>query len=157
MKLKDWLGKWNMTSLRINAKFLELELQFNDADKNAAWELYTELLTRVTTQYLQPEHGDEKRALESIYEIFPLTREIVRRNGRQCIEFSKIGIVVLNQVIRPFTAKWHGLSLQGAFENPKSCEEFRKELRALQQQLRNYTKMLSGMVGVEDLTDLESI
>lgn len=157
MKLREWFGKWDMTGLKINAKFLELELKFNDADKSAAWEMYTELLTRVTTQYLEPDRGDEKRALESIYEVFDITREIIKRHGRRCIGFTKIAVVVLNQVVRPFTAKWHRLSLQGAFEDPKACEDFRKELRELQQKLRNYTKMLSDMVGVEDLTELEEV
>ena len=45
MKLKDWLNKWHMDSLKINAKFLELELKFEEADKKAAWELYIELIS----------------------------------------------------------------------------------------------------------------
>ena len=32
-------------------------------------------------------------------------------------EFAKLTIPVLNQIIRPFTAKWHRLSLAGAFED----------------------------------------
>ncbi len=59
--------------------------------------------------------------------------------------------MVLKQVIRPISAKWHRLGLRGAFEDTELCDEFRKEVRALQQQLRNYTKMLSGMVGVKML------
>ena len=31
-------------------------------------------------------------------------------------------IIILNQKIRPFTAKWHKKSLNGAFENPKECK-----------------------------------
>jgi hypothetical protein len=37
-----------MTSLKINAPFLELERQPQAADKNAAWELDLERLTRYT-------------------------------------------------------------------------------------------------------------
>jgi hypothetical protein len=157
MKLKDWLGKWHMESLKINAKFLEVELKFEEADKKAAWELYIELITRTTTQHLPGEQGVEQRALESLYELFSLTREIIKENGRQCFEFTKIAIVVLNQVIRPFTAKWHKLSTEGAFLVPEKCKEFRKELSGIQNLLRRYTQMLSDMAGVEDLTDFTSM
>ena len=36
MKLREWLDKWSMTSLKINAKFLEMEFKPSDCDKNAA-------------------------------------------------------------------------------------------------------------------------
>ena len=157
MTLRQWLAKWNMSSLKISAPYLEVQLEFNDADKHATWELYIELLTRVTTQYLEPETGSEKRALESIYEIFPLTREIIKRNGVECIEFTKIAIVILNQIIRPFTAKWHKLSLDGAFENEEVRKTFRSELYNLKMQLRKYSKMLADIANVEDLTEIEDI
>jgi hypothetical protein len=156
MKLRKWLEKWNMTFLKIKTPFLEAEWRPDDKDKNAAWEMYVELLTRITTQPLAETHGDEETALKSIYSIFAITREVIKSNGRQCIEFTKIAIVVLNQVIRPFTAKWHKLSVQGAFSNQDTCEEFRQELIELQSTLNLYTKMLGDMAGVEyDLSELE--
>lgn len=88
--------------------------------------------------------------------MFGLTRETLRRQGRHCEEFAKIAIVVLNQVVRPFTAKWHKESLAGAFDDAARCQEFRNELSALQKQLRSYTKMLADMANVEDLTELEA-
>jgi len=155
MKLKEWLDEWSMTSLKINARFLEMEFTPSDYDKNAAWELYIELLTRIATQHLDPKHGDEKTALESIHSLFSLTREVIKRQGRHCLEFTKIAVVILNQVIRPFTAKWHRLAVQGAFEDADQCLAFREELSRLQGSLRSYTKMLADMAGVEDLTELE--
>ena len=157
MKWKEWLENWSMTSLKIKTPFLDMDWNPKDADRDAAWELYTELLTRITTQELQIEHGDEQTALESVFKIFGLTREIIKHHGRDCIEFTKIAVVVLNQIIRPFTAKWHRLSVSKAFENEKHCEEFREELSKLQATLRIYTKMLSDMAGVEDLTELEDM
>ncbi len=65
--------------------------------------------------------------------------------------------MVLNQVIRPFTAKWHKLSLAGAFEDDKLCTEFIDELEELQKVLVIYTKMLADMAGIEDLTSFEDI
>lgn len=157
MKWRKWIENWDMTSLKIRAPFLDMEWKPQDEDKNAAWELYIELLTRVATQSLPAEHGDEETALTSVYKLFGLTREIIRRNGRHCIEFTKIAVVVLNQIIRPFTAKWHKLSLVEAFKDSKQCDIFRKELADLQENLKKYSKMLADMAGVEDLTNLEDV
>ena len=99
MKWRKWLDNWDMTSLRLKTPFLEMEWEPKDEDKAAAWELYIELLTRITTQPLPQSHGDEKTALDSVYALFPLTREVIKRHGRHCIEFTKIAVVVLNQAI----------------------------------------------------------
>ena len=52
MKLRKWLENWDMTSLKIKAQFLEMDWAPQESDKNAAWEMYIELLTRITTQSL---------------------------------------------------------------------------------------------------------
>jgi hypothetical protein len=155
MKRRDFLQKWGLSSLKINLGFLEGEFAPQDPDRAAAWELYVELLTRVTTQYLAPEDGDEKTALDSVHAIFPVTREILRRHGSGCGEFAKLAVPVLNQIIRPFTAKWHRLSLANAFGDPARHREFRAELSALQPKLRDYSRALAAMAAIEDLTELE--
>ena len=156
MKWEEWLEKWSMTSLKIKTPFLEADWQPRDKDKDAAWELYVELLTRITTQPLPDEYGDEETALESVHKLFELTREVIKRHGRLCNEFTKIAIVILNQKIRPFTAKWHKSVVDGSFEREDAKKEFRAELKDLQGVLRIYTKMLADMAGVEDLTELEA-
>ena len=83
------------------------------------------------------------------------TREIPRRHGRKAICFSKVAIPVLNQVVRPFTAKWHKESLSGTFKDAAKREEFRGELAVLQDELRNYNRLLADIASVEDLTGLE--
>ncbi len=155
MKWREWLENWSMMSLKINLHFLEAEWAPQDADRDAAWELYIELLTRITTQPLPSEHGDEEAALKSVYELFELTRETIKRHGRLCQEFTRLAIVVLNQIVRPFTAKWHRLSLKGEFKNAEQCAAFRQELEGFQGKLREYTRMLANLAGVEDLTSLE--
>lgn len=156
MQLKKLLEKWDLTSLKITAPFLEMQWQPKDEDKTAAWELYVELITRVATQSLDPDEGDEGAALNSIYLLFPLTRETIKRNGRHCIAFTRIAVVVLNQKVRPFTAKWHPRVLAGPLD-AAARERFRAELGALQTDLRNYTRLLAEMADVEDLTDLEAV
>jgi hypothetical protein len=155
MKWRDWLAEWGLDSLRINLKFLEMEWTPKDADRNAAWDLYIELLTRITTQPLAREDDDEQAALESIHKLFEITRDILHKHGAGCGDFAKVAIPVLNQIIRPFTAKWHRLTLAGALKNPARCKEFRDELVALQVQLDHYAQALAKMANVEDLTKLE--
>ena len=156
MKLRDFLENWKLSNLKLNLRFLEAEFAPSDADREAAWDLYVELLTRITTQRLTPGDGDEKAALDSIYSIFAETRGILRARGSGCGEFAKIAIPVLNQIVRPFTAKWHRLSLQNCFEDDQLNQEFRDELEELQEKLRQYTQALAAMAHVEDLTKLEA-
>jgi hypothetical protein len=154
MKLRKWLENWDMTSLKINVGILETEWQPQEKDREAAWELYVEMLTRIVTQPLPDTDGDEKSALESVHALFGITREILRRKGRDCVEFTKIAVVVLNQIVRPFTAKWHRMSLGGAFQDPNARQEFRNDLAKLQIELSKYTKALANIAEVEDLTAL---
>ena len=156
MKWRDWLANWGLDSLRINLKFLEMEWTPQDADRSAAWELYIELLTRITTQPLPRDHGDEQAALDSVHKLFDLTREILHRHDPGCGEFAKLAIPVLNQIVRPFSVKWHKLSSGGAFQDAARRQEFRRELEALQKKLLCYTRALARMAGVEDLTKLET-
>jgi hypothetical protein len=155
MKRRDFLEKWGLSSRKIKPPFLEGEFNPRDPDRVAAWELYVELLTRATTQNTAPEEGDEEAALESVHAIFPLTRDILRNHGSGAAELAKLAIPVLNQVIRPFTAEWHRLSLTGAFKDSERCREFRAELATLQPTLRGYTHALADMAQVEDVTTLE--
>ena len=161
MKRKTNLGfllsKFNLDKVRINAGFLQADISFKTYDQDAAWDLYVEMLTRVITQPLSPDSGDEKAALDSVYTLFPTTREILRRHGRNATRFSKVAVPILNQVVRPFTTKWHARLKDGASCSQEERAEFRAELDALAKDLRNYAKLLAEIAHVEDLTDLEQI
>ena len=154
MKIQTLFEKWNLTGLRVKTPIMDLEWHPSDPDKDAAWDLYVELLTRITTQPLSDEVGVEQTALSSIYALFGITRQTLKAHGRKSIAFSRIAIIVLNQIVRPFTSKWHLKSTSGAFDSPAECAEFRKELEALQVQLRNYTGLLAELANVEDLTEV---
>lgn len=151
MNIKDLFEKWHLNGLKINAGIFEAELSPKDSDKDAAWDMYIELLTRITTQPLSDTDGIEKTALDSVYSIFGITRLIIKEHGRECINFARIAIVILNQIIRPFTARWHKLSSDGAFSDSEQCQLFRVELKELQLKLTNYARMLAEIAGVEDL------
>ena len=153
--LRTLLHKYELDTVKINLKFAEAELRLNTADEDAAWELYVEMLTRVVTQPLPTHTGDEMTALKSLHSLFGLTRLILRKHGRRAINFSKVAVPVLNQVVRPFTTKWHRESLANAFDHETKRIKFRDELKTLQNELRNYNSMLAEIAGVEDLSELE--
>ena len=123
-------------------------------DPKAAWDLYVEMITRITTRPLDPKHGDEKTALDSVYSLFQTTRDILLKQGPDCVEFAQIAIVILNEKVRPFTAKWYPKSLAGDFEDPDACLEFRTELESLQEILRAYVSTLAVLAGIEDISSL---
>lgn len=154
MNLGQWLEQWDLTSLKITPPFLSIEIHPRNADRKAAWDLYVELITRVSTQRLGPTQGDEAAALSSIHELFSLTRDIIKRHGPSCINFARIAVVILNQRVRPFTAAWHGHILRGPLDTAAKTE-FRNQLSDLQSELRNYTRLLADLANVEDLTALE--
>ena len=157
MNLGTLFKNFRLEKIKLNLQVAQVELSFQQEDRDAAWELYVEMLTRIVTQPLPAGAGDEQTALDSLYSLFPTTREILRRRGQGAVEFSKVAIPVLNQVVRPFTAKWHKESLAGAFDNQAKRTEFRRELESLQEELRNYNRMLAEIAGVEDFTYLELI
>ena len=155
MHLGKLFKDFHLEKVKLNLKAVQFEVSFQETDRDAAWDLYVEMLTRIVTQPLPPEAGDEQTALESVYALVPTTREILRHHGRASIQFSKVAVPVLNQIVRPFTAKWHKECLSGSFEQESKRLQFRKELENLQVELRNYNRLLAEIAGVEDLTDLE--
>ena len=123
-------------------------------NQDAAWAMYIQMITRITTQPLPDEDGDEQTALDSVYKLFEITRDILTEYGREAPEFSKLAVLILNQKVRWFTAKWHVPSLEGAFENPDACTEFREDLKKVQGILCGYMDALAALAGVEDFTDI---
>lgn len=154
MTFGDLFRKWELENIKLSIGFAEVEFSPTEDDQVAAWEMYVELLTRITTQPLDKESGDEETALANIYSIFPVTREILKSKGRKAKEFTKVAIIVLNQVIRPFTAKWHKKKIEGAFLEPNNCDLFREELKTLQSELKCYLHLLADMSNVEDLSEI---
>ncbi len=157
MKMQKLFENWDMKGLKLNLAFLETEWEPQVKDSEAAWEMYVELLTRVATQPLEDDSGLESSALISVYSLFAVTRKILKEYGKDSISFAKVAIIILNQVIRPFTARWHKASEEGAFQDPEQCLLFRNELKALQVDLGNYMGMLAEIAGVEEISAITKI
>jgi hypothetical protein len=154
--LQDLLETWKLTGLKLNLGVLSTDFAPRPADRQAAWELYVELLTRITTQPLPEQAGDEQAALDSVYSLFASTREVLRRNGPDSLNLARIAIPMLNQVVRPFTARWHTRSAAGDLQQAEGRAAFRNELASLQEQLRAYLYALADIAGVEDISAIEA-
>lgn len=136
--------------ISIGTSGISVDINLADsANQKAAWQLYIELSTRITTKDLKENEGDEKAALASTYKIFEETRTILKQNGKDCIELAKLSILVLNEVIRPFTTKWYKKQLDTRSET----DNFRKELNELREFLKNYKKQLAHIAGIPDFVD----
>lgn len=153
-KLEQIFRRFKIENINLSTTSAGIDISYTNYDAEAAWILYVELITRVTTQPLDDECGTEKCALESVHSIFNQTREVLKLYGRNAKSFTRIAIIVLNQVVRPFTSKWHPLSEVGCFNDEKKCAEFRRELNNLRINLTNYAKLLADMAHVDDLTEI---
>ena len=143
----------------------KLEFEPDEAQQRAAWSLYVELTTRIATESFDLERGLLREALNSLYSLFDLTREILREAGpdvaRGPNSFGTIAIDVLNKGLRPFTTKWHPSLL--AYERKCSPDvsplehehtwehapEMRQELTELQEQMKAYVDVLAQIAGVK--------
>ena len=143
----------------------ELEWEPDPTQRRAAWELYVELVTRISTQPLTLDEGLVREALNSLYSLFATTRQILRTAGPEVGASSEtvggIAITVLNKGLRPFLAKWHQLLHSYELQRPNTvspkewerawAEEatLRGALEALRQDLEKYATALAEMAGVK--------
>ena len=155
MNFKDFFKKFGLERISLSCSFASAEFTINNEDETAAWEMYVELITRVATQKLPENFGDEVSALDSIYSIFQVTRDILKSHGRLAKSFTKISIIILNQIIRPFTAKWHKQKNEGLLDTEDGKKMFRNDLLLIQDEIYSYCKMLSEIAKVEDLIYLK--
>ena len=61
----------------------------NDEERKAAWELYIEFVTRISVVELKSGEGILREALNSLYSLFGITREILRKYGPDVAKPSK--------------------------------------------------------------------
>ncbi len=95
---------------QVNIAGQQLQFKLN-VEQTAAWKLYVELNTRISTQPLSKKDGLLREALSSLYIIFGVTRDILKEAGPGVAigpnSFGYYAMEILNQVIRPLLAKWN--------------------------------------------------
>ena len=88
-------------------------------------------------------HGKEQAAIKSIYDLFPLVRELIRDKGRDARNTATLALFMINRVVRPFTAKWAGRTRPDQPLHEADGSEFRSELDALQLCSRSFASLLA--------------
>jgi len=143
----------------------------DESEQMAAWEMYVELVTRISIAELKPGEGLLREALSSLYTLFDTTREILRKYGPSVaqpkgegrITFGYLAVAVLNTVLRPVLARWHPLLLD--YENTRDSsvspleherkwekyEELRQVLNDVRNVLIEYADLLAQVAGVPSL------
>jgi hypothetical protein len=96
-------------------------------DTTAAHILWVEIATRITTKPLHYRSGDEETAAESIYSLFSKGRELMEKHPDAKV-FSEIALKLLNEGLRPYTARWHRWITEGNEEKGVSRRRFKDEL-----------------------------
>jgi len=107
--------------ISLDLGFVSLEGELTDADRQCAWELYSEIATRVA---IVGKHEDNEckdfsgelysESLDSLYKFFQECRGIMRRFPVGRIPDRKqihLGIFInriLSKVLRPFLESWNG-------------------------------------------------
>lgn len=142
----------------------------NDPERAAAWELYVELVTRISVIPLRD--GIAREALSSLYALFGQSREILRRYGPEVAEpkpdgeynFGFLTVAMLNFAIRPVLSYWHPeLQVWEATREPSRSVKAHEdawprigELRAALDEVRGmltvYASVLATACGVPDLS-----
>lgn len=148
--LHNYLEKNGLAECEVSIFFLKLKIKTKQTEKAAAWSLFVELATRITTQQLGNDDGVEQTALDSLYDFFTTARSILVTEGRMAEEFSILTVYTLNHILRPFLANWHRKSaVDNAFSDPGKSKLFREELKALQKELTALAFCLADTAGVD--------
>ena len=140
-------------------------------EQKAAWEMYVELVTRISVVELREDEGLLREALTSLYSLFGITRDILKRYGPSVaipkrmdgISFGYLAVVVLNNVLRPVLAKWNPLLQAHESKNKgelsaaehekewKQTKELRQEINRVRLILIDYANLLGEVAQVPSL------
>jgi len=153
----EWLEKQEGASevIRLSDELAARPWKPTEKDREAAWILYTELRTRISTQPLHYRSGDEETALKSLYDLFDLTRKTIENKGPECSHFATIAIQVVTTHIRPLTAKWHKKKIAGRLQNDDDRRLFRHELQIVQARLISFCRILGALAEGDGYLDLD--
>jgi hypothetical protein len=166
-------AKFTGFKVKVNLPFLGIsgEWKVDEKQREAAWEIYVELVTRVTIQELKEDEGLLREALSSFYSLFQTTRDILKKYGPTIANPSQeddttlghIAVAVLNKVLRPLLAKWHPMLKDYEDKRPKDdsvteherqwekADELRAAIADVRKKLIEYADVLAEVSDVSKL------
>ncbi len=144
----------------------------DEDEQKAAWEMYVELVTRISVVELKSDEGLLREALSSLYTLFATTRQILREYGPKVaqpkgkgeLSFGKIAITILNEGLRPVLAKWHPLLLDHESKRTKSssllehertwekADELRTVLNSVRESMLAYSNLLAQVADISPIS-----
>ena len=168
------MAKFTGVKVSLNLPYiggLEGTWEPDESEQDAAWEMYVELITRISVAELKPDEGLLREALSSLHTLFGTTRAILRKYGPSIaqpkgegdLSFGYLAVAILNAVLRPVLAKWHPLLLDyestgSASGSPLDHErewdkqdELRQVLNDVRTNLVEYTNLLAEVAEVPPL------
>jgi hypothetical protein len=144
--------------------FLETEFEPTEREAEAAWVLFVELSTRISTQPFDDRNGHLRDVLTSLYSVLNETRTVLKGVGPSAsngqMYFPSIALLLITDHIAPFLTHWHEqlsdyealrpenrpvLEHEKAWEYRSACLD---ELRKLQEVSIAYTALFSEIAGV---------
>jgi hypothetical protein len=166
------MGNSKLVKVAVKLPWVEGTWEADRSQQLAAWEMYVELVTRISVQPLGDDDGLLREAFNSLYALFGETRRVLREHGpgvaipekRGRLSFGAIAVDILNRALRPFLAKWHPLlkAHEAASRPPETSDRaherawsenanVRRELKALQATLTVYADLLAEACGIPPL------
>ena len=163
-------GRAKLVKVEVSLPFVKGTWVADRDQQQAAWEMYVELVTRITTQELGPSDGFLREALASLHSLFAETRRILKEHGpgvassqADTRSFAEIAVVILNRHVRPVLAEWHpkleaheskcppGMSKAEHEKTWEGDKPLRKELDELRKVLTTYGELLAQACEVDSL------
>lgn len=169
------MAKFTEATVSLKIPFTDIGIEgkwvADDNQRSAAWEMYVELVTRITVVDLQPTEGLLREALSSLYALFGITRQILKEHGPSVaqrqrdsdVSFGLLAVTILNSVLRPVLARWHPLLLDYEASQPPgtstaeherqwtSAAALRHDLEAIRPVLSAYARVLGEIAEVPSL------
>jgi hypothetical protein len=147
-------------------QFSELRFAVTKDNKQVAWRLFVESITRVSGQSLTPDGGLVREALSSLYSLFATARDVLSqttpsRHTGDSPTVEHLAIAMLNNELRPLLSTWHPLLRSWEQENTGRPESewpdnaaCRADIEAMRQRLMRYVAGFGELAGVPNVDDI---
>jgi hypothetical protein len=154
--IRHKIDDWRLEEVEIQG------LKFTSAgtQRRVAWRLFVEMATRISTQPMHDEDGDNGVALKSLYDLFQFTRKTISEmeptpnaTGDTVETFA---LDMLNSDLRDFLSKWHpawddfAKGAKVVSQTWPDHMQFREELRRLQGKIKGRARGLAQIAGVQN-------
>lgn len=155
------MNGWQISEAEIATPGAKVKVTSTGSQRRAAWVLCVDLATRIVTQDMADENGDDGVALDSLYKFFQLARKTLSetqpRPAADGYTVESYVILVLNRDLRPFLSRWHPLWDTWHKANPEKLSKewechaaFRADLRGLQKKARQVAAGLAEIAGFQN-------